>query len=214
MFALLTEARKGYRFGVYWVAMNDEPSDMDVHNISGYISTLLLADLFDKDPDKVAADILKVRKKNSTEESMSLNEKDEKKGEEKKGEEKKGEEKTTVTGWVADLLKSQGEKGEKGGKAVPKIKPTKNHPTKSDATRAFLAGLFRSMKAQGKDVGAMKGGKKESENVRANAALLADQMITQVVEGNDALDTFTQVVEMSPKKLRAHLSKMKKSGKL
>lgn len=46
--------RRGYRFGVQWIAENDEPGSIDVAEISGYISTLLLADLFCKDPIKVA----------------------------------------------------------------------------------------------------------------------------------------------------------------
>ena len=54
---------KGYKFGVAWIAVNDEPTIRDVEEISGFISTLLLADLFDKDADKVAADILAERTK-------------------------------------------------------------------------------------------------------------------------------------------------------
>jgi hypothetical protein len=53
--------RASYREGVSWIAMNDEPIDTDVESIAGYISTLLLADLFGKSPDDVAADIKKHR---------------------------------------------------------------------------------------------------------------------------------------------------------
>lgn len=56
--------RRGYRFGVQWIAENDEPGSIDVAEISGYISTLLLADLFCKDPIKVAQDIARWRIRN------------------------------------------------------------------------------------------------------------------------------------------------------
>lgn len=110
---------------------------------------------------------------------------------------KEGKEKqTTVTGWVADKLKAQGKKGKEGGKAVPKIKPSKEHPTKSQATRAFLAGLFRSMKSQGKDVGAMdKGGAKKGkkESVRVSAATIAENMIARVMQGEDAFIVLSEM---------------------
>jgi len=51
----------GYRFGVMWIALNDEPLDMDVDSVAGFISTLLLADLHEKDPKVVAQDIIKYR---------------------------------------------------------------------------------------------------------------------------------------------------------
>lgn len=49
---------KGYKFGVAWIADNDEPTSRDAEEIGGFISTLLLADLFEKPADTVAADIL------------------------------------------------------------------------------------------------------------------------------------------------------------
>ena len=54
---------RGYRYGVRWIAVNDEPGDFEPDRISGYISTLLLADLFGKDPEEVAADVVTCRKK-------------------------------------------------------------------------------------------------------------------------------------------------------
>jgi hypothetical protein len=51
-----------YRAGVRWIAENDEPLDMDVESIKGFISTLLLADLFDKDPMSVALAVLNERR--------------------------------------------------------------------------------------------------------------------------------------------------------
>jgi hypothetical protein len=54
--------RASYRKGVAWIAWNDEPEDLDPENVSGYISTSLLADLFGKDPLDVAKDVVRYRK--------------------------------------------------------------------------------------------------------------------------------------------------------
>jgi hypothetical protein len=54
--------RASYRHGLDWIVYNDEPEDLDPENISGYISTLLLADLFGKDPEAVARAIVRRRK--------------------------------------------------------------------------------------------------------------------------------------------------------
>lgn len=51
----------GYRYGVMWVALNDEPLDESVDSVKGYVSTLLLADLYNKEPVKVAEDIVNYR---------------------------------------------------------------------------------------------------------------------------------------------------------
>lgn len=51
-----------YRFGVEWIAQNDAPGDGDdAEALAGYISVLLLADLFGVEPAKVASDVLKRR---------------------------------------------------------------------------------------------------------------------------------------------------------
>lgn len=55
--------RASYRAGVRWIAENDEPGSIDIDEIDGYISTLLLADLFGKDPRDVAWDIAGYRMK-------------------------------------------------------------------------------------------------------------------------------------------------------
>lgn len=55
--------RASYRMGVKWIAREDEPRDRDPETIAGYISTLLLADLFEIDPVRVAADVLREREK-------------------------------------------------------------------------------------------------------------------------------------------------------
>lgn len=58
---------KGYRFGVAWIAMNDEPADLNMNNVSGYVSTLLLADLFGKPADRVAEAVVLYRIKKANE---------------------------------------------------------------------------------------------------------------------------------------------------
>ena len=56
-----------YRFGVEWIARNDNagedlPGNADAEeNVSTYISTALLADLFDKDTATVARDVMRKR---------------------------------------------------------------------------------------------------------------------------------------------------------
>lgn len=58
---------KGYRFGVQWIAWNDEDGDttgrLDVEVVSAYISTGLLADLCSKTQEDVAKDIIRYRNK-------------------------------------------------------------------------------------------------------------------------------------------------------
>lgn len=55
---------KGYVFAIEWIAYNDEPGDEDPEAISGYISTGLVADLFDKPRSIVTLDILSIRQGN------------------------------------------------------------------------------------------------------------------------------------------------------
>ena len=50
-----------YGFGVRWIAQNDETSEHDPDVIAGFLSTLLLADLYGADPRSVAVDILRTR---------------------------------------------------------------------------------------------------------------------------------------------------------
>jgi hypothetical protein len=54
--------RQGYKFGVAWVAENDNAGNGDsLDDIAGYVTTLLLADLFGKDSKDVARDIHEYR---------------------------------------------------------------------------------------------------------------------------------------------------------
>jgi hypothetical protein len=55
--------RRGYRFGVAWIADNDDPSELDPEVVAGFISALLLADLFSVEPERVAADVIRARLK-------------------------------------------------------------------------------------------------------------------------------------------------------
>lgn len=55
--------RASYRYGVAWIAQNDEAGEDDLDVVAEMISVLLLADLFDKTPETVASDVLRRRQK-------------------------------------------------------------------------------------------------------------------------------------------------------
>jgi hypothetical protein len=54
---------KTYQFGVEWIAENDEPTQMSLTMVGKMTTVYLLADLFEKDPDDVALDVIRQRKK-------------------------------------------------------------------------------------------------------------------------------------------------------
>jgi hypothetical protein len=54
-----------YRAGVAWIAENDEPGDRDPETVAELISTMLLADLFGAEPERVATDIIRYRAKHN-----------------------------------------------------------------------------------------------------------------------------------------------------
>lgn len=54
--------RASYREGITWIAFNDEPTNMCVDDVSYFVSSLLLADLFDVEPEKVGKDVVRKRK--------------------------------------------------------------------------------------------------------------------------------------------------------
>ncbi len=58
--------RPRYRDGVQWIADNDEGGNMDPESVAGQISTLLLADLFGVEPERVAKDVVKARAREET----------------------------------------------------------------------------------------------------------------------------------------------------
>lgn len=54
--------KQGYRFGVAWIARNDNAGNGDsLEDVCGYVSVLLLADLFGKTEQQVGADIFQYR---------------------------------------------------------------------------------------------------------------------------------------------------------
>ena len=66
----MASKRASYRQGVAWIAEEDEPSVTDSEQVADMISVSLLADLFAKDAEKVAADVVRFRVKLS--ESLEL----------------------------------------------------------------------------------------------------------------------------------------------
>jgi hypothetical protein len=57
--------RAGYRAGIEWIAVNDEPTDTNPETIADYISSMLLADLFGVEPKRVGRDVARYRAKHS-----------------------------------------------------------------------------------------------------------------------------------------------------
>jgi hypothetical protein len=55
--------RASYREGVEIIALNDEPTEMDPEAMIGFASVMLLAALFGVEQSRVAADVVKFRKK-------------------------------------------------------------------------------------------------------------------------------------------------------
>lgn len=57
--------RPSYRAAIAWIALNDEPDETNEEEIKLFLSVCLVADLFDKHTDIVAADVVKHKKKES-----------------------------------------------------------------------------------------------------------------------------------------------------
>ncbi|HEY7195500.1 MAG TPA: hypothetical protein VH439_17285 [Gemmatimonadales bacterium] len=53
--------RPSYLRAVEWIALNDEPTLTDAAELSELISVVLVADLWGKEPDDVARDVLQAR---------------------------------------------------------------------------------------------------------------------------------------------------------
>jgi len=51
-----------YNRAVRWIAYNDNDAELDQAAIEEYVTVALVADLFGKTTDKVAADVFNVRK--------------------------------------------------------------------------------------------------------------------------------------------------------
>lgn len=59
--------RPSYKKAVMLIAYNDEPSSMLEEEMEGIVSVVIIASLFDKTPEKVAADVVSYRKNHSKE---------------------------------------------------------------------------------------------------------------------------------------------------
>lgn len=55
--------RPSYRESIVWIACNDETAEMDPTAISEGVTTLLVADLFGVEPERVAGEVIAERKK-------------------------------------------------------------------------------------------------------------------------------------------------------
>jgi hypothetical protein len=57
--------RASYRYAIAWIALNDNLGDDEAEDVlRGYLTVVMVADLFGVEPDRVAADVAKYRKKN------------------------------------------------------------------------------------------------------------------------------------------------------
>lgn len=64
-------ARASYRSAVEWIAHNDGAGDddaLDPEAVSIYVTTLLVADIFDKDNGQVGRDVVRARERIAREE--------------------------------------------------------------------------------------------------------------------------------------------------
>jgi hypothetical protein len=66
--------RASYRNAVAWIALNDETTEIDPQEIRGFISVVLVADLFDVDALKVASDVVRYRMKQCNEAERHIGE--------------------------------------------------------------------------------------------------------------------------------------------
>lgn len=55
--------RASYRDGVDFIAMNDEPTDLDPEDVELYTTVQMLAQLFAVPTERVAADVVRLRKR-------------------------------------------------------------------------------------------------------------------------------------------------------
>lgn len=54
--------RASYKNAIAWIADNDETGEMDIEVISTLISVVLVADVWGKSAQKVAEDVIRLRK--------------------------------------------------------------------------------------------------------------------------------------------------------
>ena len=53
--------RASYRAAIGWIALNDEPIERDPAVIAELISAVLVADIFGVEPERVGADVARLR---------------------------------------------------------------------------------------------------------------------------------------------------------
>lgn len=61
-----------YKEAVQWIAYNDEPSETDPNAMSGLISVVMVADLWDKDAGDVAREVVAIRYKANRDKMRAL----------------------------------------------------------------------------------------------------------------------------------------------
>ena len=67
--------RASYRHAVSWIAVNDAPGDeLDELELAGFISVLLVADVFAVEAERVAGDVLRVRRRIRRKDAVRLEE--------------------------------------------------------------------------------------------------------------------------------------------
>lgn len=53
--------KKAYRKGLLWIAENDEPTETLLFIVKDQLTVALLANVFDRDPQQVAEEIIAIR---------------------------------------------------------------------------------------------------------------------------------------------------------
>lgn len=54
--------RASYREAAWWIALNDEPLELDLEVVESFISVGLVADIFGVSMERVARDVVRYRK--------------------------------------------------------------------------------------------------------------------------------------------------------
>ena len=70
--------RASYRAAIEWIALNDDAGSKDAlipEVVSGYVSSVLVADLFGVEDSKVGADVVRFRQKQKDEKDFGNEEK-------------------------------------------------------------------------------------------------------------------------------------------
>lgn len=55
--------RASYKSAIAFIALNDEPTDMDPESVAGYTTSVLVSEIFDVPTEKVGVDVVKFRLK-------------------------------------------------------------------------------------------------------------------------------------------------------